>query len=156
MTRIIHLRIRQQSIKKIKLITSSLQFPLYHFYQKSSKNFLKKTLIHLAYKRINTLGRFIRGHKDVRPKLFHTNVVYKIDCRDCEASYMGQTGRCLKTRINEHKNHIIWNTTQHSVITEHRISHQHDFYWGNVKILDKEKVLNKRLISEAIYIKHQK
>ena len=29
----------------------------------------------------------------------------------------------------EHRNHINWNTTQHSVITEHRISHQHDFEW---------------------------
>ena len=69
---------------------------------------------------------------------------------------MGQTDRCLKTHINEHNNHINWNTTQHSVITKHRISHQHDFDWENVKILDKEKVLNKRLISEAIYIKQQK
>jgi len=33
---------------------------------------------------------------------------------------------------------------EHSVITEHKISHQHDFDWGNVKILDEEKVLNKK------------
>ena len=58
--------------------------------------------------------------------------------------------------VNEHKNHINWNTTQHSVITEHRISHQHDFDWKNIKILDEEKILNKRLILEAIHIKQQK
>jgi len=29
----------------------------------------------------------LEGHKDVRSKLSHTDVVYKIDCRDCEASY---------------------------------------------------------------------
>jgi len=48
----------------------------------------------MAYKRINNLREFIRGYKDVRPKLSHTNVVYEIDCRDCEASYhVNQTGR---------------------------------------------------------------
>ena len=60
----------------------------------------------MAYKEINNIRGFIRGHKDVYPKLSHTGVVYKIDCRDCEASYVGRTGRCLKTRINEYKNHI--------------------------------------------------
>ena len=59
---------------------------------------------------------------------------------------MGQTDRCLDTRINEHKNYINLNTTQHSVtrkqITEHKISHQYDFDWENVKILDEETVLN--------------
>ena len=47
----------------------------------------------MAYKEINNIRGFIRGHKDVYPKLSHTGVVYKIDCRDCEASYVGQTGR---------------------------------------------------------------
>ena len=69
---------------------------------------------------------------------------------------MCQTDKCLKTRINEHRNYINWNTTQHSVIIEHRISHQHEFHCENVKILDEEKVLNKRLISEAIHVKQQK
>ena len=69
---------------------------------------------------------------------------------------MGQTNRCLKTRINEHRSHINWNTIQHSVITEHKISHPHNFDWENVKILDEERILNKSLISEAIHIKQQK
>ena len=71
----------------------------------------------MAYKGINNLREFIRDHKDVCPKLSYTDVVYKIDCRDCETSYMGQTGY-LKTRINKHRNHINWNTTQHSVTTK--------------------------------------
>jgi len=50
----------------------------------------------MAHKRINNLRGFIKGHKDVYSKLFHTDIVYKIDCRDCEASYVNQTGRCLK------------------------------------------------------------
>jgi len=37
---------------------------------------------------------------------------------------------------------------------EHRI-HQY-FDWENIKILDEEKILNKRLILEAIHVKQQK
>ena len=31
-----------------------------------------------------------------------TNVVYKLPCADCSWSYIGEAGRCLKTRISEH------------------------------------------------------
>ncbi|KYM95437.1 hypothetical protein ALC62_13865, partial [Cyphomyrmex costatus] len=67
-----------------------------------------------------------------------------------------QTSRTLKTRISEHRNHINRNTQQNSVITNHRLQFSHDFNWDNIKILDKEISLNKRLISEMIYIRKQK
>ena len=60
--------------------------------EKIKKNFRKDSLIHMAYKEINNLRRVIRSHKDV-PKLSHTDVVYKIDCRDHEALYVGQIDR---------------------------------------------------------------
>jgi len=61
------------------------------------------------------------------------NVVYKISSKNCEASYVGQTCRQLKTRISEHKNHILRNTSIHSVITEHRLQFNHDFDWEGLK-----------------------
>ena len=42
------------------------------------------------------------------------------------------------------------------MITEHRVNHNHNFNWKDVKILDKEPSYNKRLISEMIYLKRQK
>ncbi|KYN15231.1 hypothetical protein ALC57_12529, partial [Trachymyrmex cornetzi] len=143
--------------KKFGIYHGYFTIPFIPFLSEKIKKFFKKdSLIRMAYKGINNLKGFIKGHKDFRSKFSHTDVVYKIECQDCDASYVGQTGRCLKTRINEHRNHINWNTTQHSVITEHRISHQHEFDWENIKIIDKERVLNKRLISEMIHIKKQR
>ncbi|KAM0737155.1 hypothetical protein ACS0PU_000248 [Formica fusca] len=84
------------------------------------------------------------------------NVIYKIDCNDCDASYVGQTRRQLNTRITEHKNHIRRNASNHSVITEHRINFNHNFDWDGVRILDTEPQLRRRLISEILYIKRQK
>ena len=72
------------------------------------------------------------------PHTSKNNVVYKISCRDSDASYVGQTGRKLKTRIAEHRNHIRHNTSARSVITEHRRQLDHEFKWDEVEILDEE------------------
>jgi len=80
-------------------------------------------------------------------------MLYKIDCRDCEALYVGQIDRCLKTRINEH--HINWNTTQHPVSTQNTELIISMILIGKMSILDEERVLNKRLISEMIHLKQQ-
>ncbi|XP_029672401.1 uncharacterized protein LOC115241033 [Formica exsecta] len=97
----------------------------------------------------------VRVHKDVLPSASCTNVIYMINCADCDASYVGQTSRRLQTRIGEHRNHIRRNTTVGSVITEHRLEFDHDFDWNHVRILDSEKYLNKRLISEMLFIRRQ-
>ncbi|XP_070169418.1 uncharacterized protein [Polyergus mexicanus] len=60
----------------------------------------------ISYTGINKLNRFIKVQKDDISKEFHRNVVYKISCKDCDTSYVGQTSRFLKTRIQEHRNHI--------------------------------------------------
>ncbi|KYN11234.1 hypothetical protein ALC57_16619 [Trachymyrmex cornetzi] len=47
----------------------------------------------------NKLNKYIKVQKDRVDSLSKSNVVYKINCKDCDASYVGQTGRRLKTRI---------------------------------------------------------
>jgi len=110
----------------------------------------------LAFMCFNKLSKFIKVHKDPLLPTFRPNVVYKINCQDCEASYVGQTKRTLNTRISEHRNHIKRNSPQTSVITDHRLEFDHKFDWDNVEVLDEEINYNKRLISEMIHIKKQK
>ncbi|KYQ57494.1 hypothetical protein ALC60_03456 [Trachymyrmex zeteki] len=110
----------------------------------------------MAYRGINKLNKFIKAQKDRLLQSSQSNLVYRIDCKDCDASYVGQMSRCLKTRINEHRNYINRNTTQLSVITQHRLESSHEFDWNNLHILDKEKIQYKRLLSEMIHIKKQK
>ena len=68
---------------------------------------------------------------------------------------MGQTGRQLKTKIVEHRNHIRWNTITHSVITNHRLKEDHEFDWKNIAILDEKSQYRKRLVSEMLHIKRK-
>jgi len=74
-------------------------------------------------------------------------------CNNCNAFYVGQTKRQLKTRINEHMKNIKFDESKHSVITKHMLEENHAFNWQNVKILDFETSYFKRLISEIIHIK---
>jgi len=78
-----------------------------------------------------------------------------ISCNNCNASYVGQTKRQLKTRINEHVKNITLDESKHSVITKHILDKNHTMDWQNAKILDYENNYFKRLISEMIYIKTQ-
>jgi len=50
------------------------------------------------------LSQFVKAHKDIVQLLFKNNIIYKIFCKNCDATYVGQTKRQLKTRLKEHKN----------------------------------------------------
>jgi len=66
------------------------------------------------------------------------NIVYKIFCNNCNTSYVGQTKRQLKTRINEHEKNVRFDESKYSVITKHMMEKNHTFNWQNVKIMDYE------------------
>lgn len=53
----------------------------------------------VGYRCVKKLDSFIRVHKDVNDKNKNSNVIYKINCKDCDGSYVGQTKRQLCTRI---------------------------------------------------------
>ena len=94
-------------------------------------------------------------------------VVYRIPCQNCPRVYIGQTGRHLGTRVNEHKvdveNHEKRNYTQSarktsttemnkSAITDHVNTCNHVINWDKVKIVAREDQEKSRLIRESIEI----
>jgi predicted GIY-YIG superfamily endonuclease len=64
--------------------------------------------------------------------------VYKINCKDCEAVYIGQTGRSLEKRLKEHRNSII-NNNKNTGIATHRIDNNHFIDSGNIQLLHNER-----------------
>jgi len=79
----------------------------------------------------------------------HSEIVYKINCLNCNCSYVEQTKRQFKTRLKEHKKN-----GDLSVVSNHRIEHNHDMNWDEATILDRESYI-KKTVSEMIYIKRQ-
>jgi len=91
--------------------------------------------------------KFVKAHKEKTEFNANNNVVYKICCKDCDASYVGQIKRQLKMRLKELVNNTKMDPSRHSVISEHIYQFNHSFDWDNTKILDFETNYNKRLIS---------
>ena len=142
--------------KNISESASFFTIPYIQNFSEKFNNVTRPLNVRISYQSLNKLNKIIKVHKDPLPDSSQSNIVYKINCLDCDASYVGQSGRQLNTRVKEHKSHIIRNNPNRSVITEHRLNYGHDFDWENVKILDHEPFYHKRLVSEMLYIKRQK
>ena len=57
----------------------------------------------VAHKPTTTLRHLLTNVKDRDEPNNRQGAVYKIKCSDCQASYIGETGRNLNTRLTEHK-----------------------------------------------------
>lgn len=127
--------------------TISLPFNNNAFFK--SKNFLKEHNISVVPHINRNLSHIITLGKDRTKKEDTTGTVYKFDCKECPATYIGETKRPLKIRLREH----MTNKDRKSVVALHIQNHEnHSFDWNNARILDREKNYHKRKLSESIHI----
>ena len=75
-------------------------------------------------------------------------MIYKINCKDCDKVYIGQTSRALRSRTREHKR-AIFTGDRNSLLAQHCIKHNHDFDLDDVKIIDRCSQWSKRLFLEV-------
>lgn len=113
---------------------------------------LKPFNVSCTFKNVNDLAYLYNPLKDKTPLPFTSNVVYKIPCGGCDASYVGQTERWIKTRMSEHDKNVNRKATEHTALTEHKVELDHQFKYDEVKIFAKEKSKRKRLIHEMCHI----
>ena len=64
------------------------------------------------------------------------NFVHKIPCADCSWSYVGETGRCFKTRRKEHQRNLK-NYTRGSNIANHAWHNNHSIDFEGATVIDK-------------------
>ena len=57
----------------------------------------------------------------------------RIKCSDCQATYIGETGRNLSTRLTEHKR-ATRNDDVNNHIAEHHLQGKHQIDWDSVLI----------------------
>lgn len=81
-----------------------------------------------------TLRRLLVHVKDPVPMEMTTGVVYQIGCQDCAATYVGQTGRSLSTRIKEHKSALTNAHPDRSAVAEHAMDTGHSIDWKNTQV----------------------
>ena len=61
------------------------------------------------------------------------NIIYNVNCKDCDVSYVGQTKRNFEIRKEEHQKQ------KSSVIFQHCNAEKHNFDWKNFKTLNSER-----------------
>lgn len=94
----------------------------------------------------------IKLGKDKYKKEEISNIVYKINCKDCESTYIGQSGRKLQIRVDEHKKDVKKCKTK-SALYKHMLDNNcKSIDFDNVKIIDRERNKSKRLFSEMFHI----
>ncbi len=94
----------------------------------------------------NTIRSLLVAPKDKANKLDKCGVVYQVAWKDCTSTYVGESARPLKTRLNEH-------SRPSSPVGEHSANFRHDINWEGVRVLDREDNWFRRGVKESIHIR---
>ena len=106
---------------------------------------IRKAGIQVHLRPTNTIRQKLVHPKDKLDKMEQAGVVYKIQCNDCQASYVGETERRLRTRILEHRR-------TSSPVGHHTDYNAHSVDTSSVSILHHESDWFRRGVAEAIHV----
>ena len=110
-----------------------------------------KLKVRTIFKSSGTLRSVLTKVRTKIPELKMKGVVYKVPCQECEASYIGETGRSLQKRITEHKYAVKTNDRKNSIAV-HAWGMEHQPDWDAAEVMETEPHYWKRRILEAIWI----
>ena len=79
------------------------------------------------------------------------SVIYEVPCTGCYKTYVGETGRGVKTRVREHKSDVKFHRTSNAIVV-HIDECQHLPKWEETRLLEKNMTKRKRKILEAAHI----
>jgi hypothetical protein len=111
--------------------------------------------IQVAFRPVSKIGQTIfTNTKDKQDKMSKSGIVYKIDCKNCDKSYVGETSKKLMTRLHRHELDVLnkEKSGPKTALVQHTLDTKHNFDFENPQILDNETKHGKRLILEAGHI----
>ena len=129
---------------------------------------MKKHGIEAPSKPHRTMRQILVHPKDKIDDGKKCGAVYCVPCLSCPQKYIGETGRKLETRIEDHKKETEQvqarrktrsvttqedNTKRKSAICEHAREMNHVMNWDDVKILERESDKYTRWIRESVQVR---
>ena len=100
----------------------------------------------------HTLHQHLVRVKDIIPVESRNGIIYKIPCKDCPNSYVGQTKRCLAIRLKEHQRSVYTGDRDSSALAEHALDTGHSIDWDHASVLNTCQNLKQRLCLESWHI----
>ena len=99
----------------------------------------------------NTLHKLLCKPKDQVVTEYKNSIVCQIDCSNCEAVYLSESKRSLKSCSDEHKRSARNCDYDKNEIDKHSWEADHNFSWDQTKVIYRESRLIPRKIKETIY-----
>ena len=110
--------------------TATATIPYIRGTSETIQRILQPYNIRVAHKPTMTLRRLLTNVKDKDEPINRQGAIYKIACSDCNATYIGETGRNLNTRLTEHKR-ATKNKDPNNHIAEHHKHTGHSINWDS-------------------------
>lgn len=172
--RLINRRNRQREVAETSASEVSYK-PLVHVEHLTNrlKKLLKKDYpdIVLATRNRRTVETFFTNTKDVIPPAMKTNIIYRIPCNSCDASYVGLTTTTLKQRLSNHQSdtnklnkllernpespttsYELLRLKEKTALLQHCLEKEHRFAFERTKILDQHRRCSALPILEVCHI----
>jgi len=131
--------------------TKFLSLPYIPGTSESLRRILASHKIKCAFYSKNTLRKHLSKPKDAVPQEQRNNIVYKIPCKDCDATYIGESKRSFKVRSSEHMRAVRNMDIEKNEIADHCWKFNHEMNWNNKKVIDTEPYVWSRKIKETIH-----
>ena len=93
-----------------------------------------------------------RNVKDSLPPQDSLGVVYRIDCTQCDKSYIGETKRSTRIRVKEHMASARNGHPEVSAAAEHALIYDHSLAWEKATPINHARNTRQRLVKEALWI----
>ena len=132
-------------------IKMSIYLPYVEGTSEKLRRILRSHKIRSTFYTENTLRKLLCKPKDQVATEDKNNIVYEIDCSNCEAVYFGESKRSLKSRSDEHKRSVRNCDCDKNEIAKHCWEADHNFNWDQKKVVDRESRLIPRKIKETIH-----
>lgn len=113
---------------------------------------LKKLNVGWVLKKRSTVKQEVQSLKPSEDRFEQKDLIYKIDCRNCDCSYIGETGRTLNKRIEQHKNEVQNKSSTNGIYQHLKANKKHSIMWDKTVIVDKESRWMNRKLKEALFI----
>ena len=131
---------------------STVVLPYIQGLSESVRRILVPLDVRVCFRPLQTIKQIVSRPKDPIPDLQKSGVVYRVCCASCSASYIGQTGRRLCQRVDEHRRAVKMADFNSSALAEHAWSTGHQVDW-NAVVLSNPRDATTRSIQEAISIR---
>ena len=144
--------------KKVRDDDEENMIKMYLPYEKGVSEKIAAKCKRYNVKLVNTKGKTLGNALKVKTNVDGdmSGVVYKVNCKDCEKYYIGETGRTIETRMKEHKQGANGEQEKVSGLSQHLKQTNHEAEFDDVKVLFRERNFRMRKFKEALAIKEHK